>query len=190
MKKIYTTALAFILSTILISYAFSQEPQKSYWSHRFGPNFLNQSYNIIYLQEICFIWTYHEFRNWRNTQELGRYCQDFIKDYIRNNRFTHSVEDWRHTSLPKDNRNILILGYFNKTQKGLGWVVVKNHYDGLFIYSGSHNTNWILLKDYPGSEASFKWKMNNGAMIEIAVRDPNNINGWAEDDIWYKFSYK
>ena len=183
MKKFNIITLVFIVSIILIGHAFSQEPHKSYWSQRYGAKNHNQSYHSIYGHQIRFIFHHYWIANWRNRVWVGNY----VFNHIKNVNWCHSVEDWRWTTLAKDDKSILILGFFNLTGKNLGWVVVKNYYDGLYITS-DQLSNWNRMEDYPNSEISFQW-MSSGIKIKIAVRDPYNKNGWNENDIWYKFSY-
>jgi len=171
------------VSIILIGHAFSQEPQKSNWSQRGGPKFLNQPHLSKYGYDIRFIFAYRSIGNWRNRWDVGNFCSN----YIKSSKWTHSVEDWRWANLPKDETGILILGFYNTSGENLAWVAVKNYYDGLYITS-DQRSNWNRMEDYPNSEISFQW-ISTGIKIKISVRDPYNQNGWTENDIWYKFSY-
>ena len=184
MKKFNIITLTFIVSIILIGYAFSQEPHKSSFSQRLGVKYHNQSYHLIYGHQIRFIVAHTFFGNWRHHWSLGQFCSN----YIKNHNACHSLEDWRFTTLVKDERSILILGFYNLTGKNLAWVAVKNNYDGFYITS-DQRSKWYPMEGYTlGREISFQW-MSNGIKIKITVRDPNNVNGWTENDIWYKFSY-
>lgn len=189
MKKLNIITLAFIISTMLIGNAFSQEPNKSSWSNRRGPKFHNHG------GQVRFLFSYQRIKNWRNYRSVSNFCYNHINNYItenkhvRDSKLSHSVGGWFWTTTPKDETNVLILGFADMNPRGgaLAWVAVKNCYDGLYITS-DQRSNWNLIKEYPSDEVNFKWT-SHGRIIKIEVRDPQNINGWNSSDIWYKFSY-
>jgi hypothetical protein len=188
MKKIKIITLAFIISIILIGNAFSQEPNKSSWSNRQGPKIYNHG------GQMRFLYVYLSIQNWRNYWSVSNLCSNYINDQIRfikqtGSRLNHSAEGWFWTTLPKNETHILILGFADLDPRGgsLAWVAVKNCHDGLYITS-AQRSNWNRIEDYPYSKASFPWTVF-GRIIKIEVQDPQNINGWNQNDIWYRFSH-
>jgi hypothetical protein len=187
MKYFKILSFLLIISIILVKIVFSQEPNKSSWSNRYGPRPNNNG------GQIRFIATYIPIQNWENYWNVSKSCFNYIDDRIRflkqtSSKVNHYAGDWLWTNL---GFQVLILGFadLNPNGGGLAWVAVKRTYhDGLYITSPQLN-RWNRFEVYRNSNASFQWE-TSGRIIKIEVRNPQNINGWDEGDIWYRFSYQ
>ena len=188
--KIYATLTLAILGLVLFAdQGFAYEPNKSGWKFRAGPKMHNQGYYLVPNKQqirniIRFCFFRHFTNNWSDFYALA----NILPSRIRNENYCYTAEDWRYTTLNKNNTFILVFAWTNLTVNNLGWVALQHSHDGWYITS-NQRMQWYPMKGYTiGDEINFEW-LSNGVPIKIDIRNPYDENGWTENDIWYKFSF-